>query len=601
MPEFPGAHALMVMLLTAFALYLFTRDRIPLETAGMGVLLLLLLGFELWPLERGGERIIRSTEFFLNLGHEALITIAALLVVGKGLETTGALRPAALFFTRLWTRQPLLAALLTLVGSAVFSAFVNNTPVVVMLLPVLTAAALRAHQAPSAILLPMGFATLIGGMSTVIGTSTNLLVVGIAEQDLGLEEFGMFSFSLPVLMVGSVALAFLWLLAPKLVPERKLPLQTASRFYASTLRVRRGGFADGKTLTEIRQRTNNSIQVTRILRRDRVRLAPLPTARLRAGDRLFVRDTMEHLHEYEELLGAELPGGELRFSDEPQQVAELVVTRGSPLDKRSIHAAHLDEIYGLTPLAIYRADDREAPTEDLLNARLSTGDVLLVQATRAEIRRLATESSVLVLGRVIELPRTGRARAAVGILGLVIAPAALGLLPIVLTSVTGVGLMIAAKCLSWRNVRDAFNVPLTIIIVASLGLGQALLKTGAAEWLAQVFVAVSGGLPVPLILSGLMLMMAILTNVVSNNAAAIIGTPIAASFAAGLGAPVEPFILAVIFGANMSFLTPIGYQTNLLIMSAGGYRRMDFLRIGAPLTLIMWLGFSFLLPMMYEL
>ena len=250
---------------------------------------------------------------------------------------------------------------------------------------------------------------------------------------------------------------------------------------------------------------------------------------------------------------------------------------------------------------MYRADDREVPSEDLLNTRLNTGDVLLVQGTRADIRRLTTESSMLVLGRVMELPRAGRARAAVGIMAAAIIPAALGWMPIVLTSVIGVGAMIAAKCLSWRNVRDAFNVPLTIIIVASLGLGDALLKTGADAWLAAVFVALSGNLPIPVVLSALMLLMAVLTNVVSNNAAAIIGTPIAASFAAGLGAPVEPFVLAVLFGANMSFLTPIGYQTNLLIMSAGGYRRLDFLRIGAPLTLIMWGGFSVLLPMMYGL
>ncbi len=599
MPEFPGVHALMVMLLTVFALYLFTRDRIPLETAGTGVLLLLLLGFELWPLERDGEQVVRSTDFFRNLGHEALVTITALLVMGKGLETTGALRPVALFFTRLWNRIPLLAALLTLVGSAVFSAFVNNTPVVVMLLPVLTAAALHAHQSPSAILLPMGFATLIGGMSTVIGTSTNLLVAGIA-QDLGLEPFGMFSFTLPVLIVGGAGVLFLWWLAPKLMPERKLPLQTAQRLYATTLRIRAGGFADGKTLAAIRARTNNTIEVTRVLRGNDVIVSRLPTIRIRAGDRLFVRDTLERLHQFEELLGASLPGGEPRYSDEPQQVAELVVTRGSPLDKRSLSDAHLDEIYGLAPLAIYRAGDREAPSDDLLDTRLSTGDVILVQATRADIRRLTTESPVLVLGRVVELPRAGRARAAVGIMAAAIIPAALGWMPIVLTSVTGVGAMIAAKCLIWRNVRDAFNLPLTIIIVASLGLGDALIKTGAANWLAAVFVALSGDLPVPVVLSALMLMMAILTNVVSNNAAAIIGTPIAAAFASGLGAPVEPFILAVIFGVNMSFLTPIGYQTNLLIMSAGGYRRLDFLRIGAPLTLIMWGGFSLLLPIMYD-
>ena len=599
MPEFPGTHALMVMLLTVFALYLFTRDRIPLETAGMGVLLLLVLGFEFWPLERPDVELA-STDFFRNLGHEALITIIALLVVGKGLETTGALRPVALFFTRLWSRYPVLAALLTLLGSAAFSAFLNNTPVVVMLLPVLTAAALHAHQVPSRILLPMGFATLIGGMSTVIGTSTNLLVAGIAV-DLGLERLGMFSFTLPVLLVGSVGLVFLWLLAPRLLPERKLPLQTASRLYASTLRIRPGGFADSKTVAEIRVRTNHKLQITRIVRGNKVFVTRLDPIRVKAGDCLFVRDTMERLSEYEDTLGASLPRGESPFSDEPQQIAELVVTRGSPLDKRSVSAAHLDEIYGISALAIHRPGAREAPTHDLLNARLSTGDVLLVQATRADIRRLSTESSMLVLGRVVELPRAGRARAAVAIMAAVIIPPAFGWVSIVITSVTGVGLMIAAKCLSWRNVRDAFNVPLTIIIVASLSLGQALIETGAADWLAQVFVAVSGDLPVPLILSGLMLVMAILTNIVSNNAAAVIGTPIAYAIAVGLSAPVEPFILAVIFGANMSFLTPIGYQTNLLIMSAGGYRRLDFLRIGAPLTLIMWGGFSLLLPMMYAL
>ena len=589
----------MVMLLTVFALYLFTRDRIPLETAGTGVLLLLVLGFEFWPLERPGVELV-STDFFHNLGHEALITITALLVVGKGLETTGALRPVALFFTRLWSRSPVLAALLTLVGSAAFSGFLNNTPVVVMLLPVLMAAALHAHQAPSRILLPMGFATLIGGMSTVIGTSTNLLVAGIAV-DLGLEPIGMFSFTLPVLLVGSVGLLFLWLVAPRWLPERQLPLQTASRVYNSILRIRSGGFADGKTVAEIRARTHNDLQITRIVRGNNVFVTRLDAIQVKAGDRLFVRDTMERLSEYEENLGASLPRGEARFSDDPQQIAELVVTRGSPLDKRSVSAAHLDEIYGLSALAIHRPGTREAPTHDLLNASLSTGDVLLVQATRANIRRLSTESSMLVMGRVIELPRAGRARAAVAIMAAVIIPPAFGWIPIVLTSVTGVGLMIAAKCLSWRNVRDAFNVPLTIIIVASLSLGQALIETGAADWLAQVFVAVSGDFSVPLILSGLMLVMAILTNIVSNNAAAIIGTPIAYAMAVGLSAPAEPFILAVIFGANMSFLTPIGYQTNLLIMSAGGYRRLDFLRIGAPLTLIMWGGFSILLPMMYGL
>jgi di/tricarboxylate transporter len=161
--------------------------------------------------------------------------------------------------------------------------------------------------------------------------------------------------------------------------------------------------------------------------------------------------------------------------------------------------------------------------------------------------------------------------------------------------------MLVTGSLRWRDVGDALNIPVIMIIVASLSLGFALMVTGGAEYIAQIFVAVTGGLPTPLILSGLMLLMIVLTNVVSNNAAAVIGTPIAISVAQQLGAPTEPFILAVIFGANMSFATPIGYQTNLLIMSAGGYHFTDFLRVGIPLTVIMWLGFSIVLPILYGL
>ena len=161
--------------------------------------------------------------------------------------------------------------------------------------------------------------------------------------------------------------------------------------------------------------------------------------------------------------------------------------------------------------------------------------------------------------------------------------------------------MLAFNCLRWRDVGEALNIPVIMIIVASLSLGFALMATGGADYIAQLFVAGMGGLPTPIVLSGLMLLLTVLTNVVSNNAAAVIGTPIAISVAQQLGAPTEPFILAVIFGANMSFATPIGYQTNLLIMSAGGYRFTDFLRAGIPLTVIMWLTFSVVLPWLYGL
>jgi di/tricarboxylate transporter len=183
----------------------------------------------------------------------------------------------------------------------------------------------------------------------------------------------------------------------------------------------------------------------------------------------------------------------------------------------------------------------------------------------------------------------------------VVLAAATGVMPISVSALIGVGLMLAFGCLNWRDAAGALSPPVIMIIVASLALGRALMGTGMADFLAMGFVDIVQDLPITVIFSAFILIMTLLTNVVSNNAAAVIGTPIAVAIAARLGAPPEPFILAVLFGANMSFATPFGYQTNLLILSAGGYKFSDFLRVGIPLTIIMWLGFSLVLPMLYNL
>ena len=232
---------------------------------------------------------------------------------------------------------------------------------------------------------------------------------------------------------------------------------------------------------------------------------------------------------------------------------------------------------------------------------LRAGDVVLVQGTAQQLESLKRSGAALVLDGTIDLPRTHRAVRALTIFVIVIAIAALGLLPISVSAVAGVGFMLATRCLTWKDLGSALSAPVIVIIVTSLALGLALTATGGALFIAQVFVDIFRGLPPPLILSGLMLGMAMLTNVVSNNAAGVIGTPIAVEIARTIGVAPEPFVLAVIFGANMSFATPFGYQTNLLVLSAGGYRFSDFLRVGLPLTVLTWLGFSFVLPMFYPL
>jgi di/tricarboxylate transporter len=606
----PDAHGVAVLLLTAVALFLFTRDRLPLETSSLAILIVLVAGFEIFPYQSDGEPL-GPVQFFAGFGNEALVAICALMIVGKALETTGALQPLAAVVGRAWSARPLLATLVTLIAGAVLSAFMNNTPIVVLLLPILVGVSMRVNFPVSDVMLPMGLATIIGGMATTIGTSTNLLVVGIS-QDLGLARFGMFDFALPVVIVGGVAILLLWLVAPPLLPDRVPPLaDTTPRVFSSQLFIKKGSFADGKTLSEVLAKTNGQMRVDKIQRSESLFLAKLPSVKLQPGDRLFVKDSPENLKHYESLLGATLynvSDSEHPVDDntplkaEGQQLAEVVVTRGSPLHMRTLATARFSASYGLLPLAIHRARASSSQvTGDLNTIRLRAGDVLLVQGTRDAIDTLKSSGNMLVLDGTTDLPHTHLANRSLAVMAFVVLAAAFGVMPISVSALIGVGLMIALDCLSWRDAGNALSTQVIMIIVTSLALGKALMGTGMADYLAMGFVSIVADLPVPIILSAFILIMTVLTNVVSNNAAAVIGTPIAVAIAGQLGSDPIPFVLAVLFGANMSFATPFGYQTNLLILSAGGYKFSDFLRVGIPLTIVMWIGFSLLLPLLYDL
>jgi len=607
----PDVHGIAVLILTVVALFLFTRDRIPLESSSLIILIVLVAGFELVPYVKDGETVLGPVDFFAGFGNEALIAICALMMVGKALETTGALQPLATVVGKAWSTRPVLALLTTLVAGAVLSAFMNNTPIVVLLMPIIVGASLRSKFPVSGVMMPMGLATIVGGMSTSIGTSTNLLVVGIS-QDLGMHEFSMFEWVLPVAIVGGVAVLFLWLVAPRLLPDRAPPMDDITpRVFSSQLHIKEGGFADGKTLSEALAKTDGLMRVDKIQRSESLQLAKLPSVKLQPGDRLFVKDTPENLKHYEQMLGATLfnisdvehpVDDQTPLKAEGQQLAEVVVTRGSPLHLRSLAAARFSSSYGLMPLALHRARAPSSQvTGDLNSIRLRAGDVLLVQGAGEAISNLKDSGSMLVLDGTTDLPHTHNAKRALTIMGFVVAAAALGILPISVSALIGLGLMIVTGCLSWRDAATSLSIPVVMLIVTALALGKALVGTGMADYLAMGFVGAVSAMPTAYILSAFLLLMTLMTNVVSNNAAAVIGTPIAVSIAQQLGVSPEPFILAVLFGANMSFATPYGYQTNLLVMSAGGYNFSDFLRVGIPLTVIMWIGFSLILPFLYQL
>jgi len=604
MPPLPDYHALAVLGLTVVALFLFTRERIPLETSSLIVLVLLTVGFEWFPYQDAAGPL-HTVDFFSGFGHEALVAVCGLMIVGHGLVRTGALEPVGRLLARIWSHSPQLTLLLTLVLAGLLSAFVNNTPIVVLLLPILVSVSLRAGTSASGILMPMGLATLVGGMATTIGTSTNLLVVSVAA-DLGLRRFAMFDFFLPAIIAGSVGVLYLWLVAPRLLPERQTALaDTSPRIFSAQLNIPGESYAEGRTLAELLEKTGSEMKIKRIQRGESV-LLPLPDVTLRAGDQLVLEGTPAQLKEYEQVLGAQLFSGERAVDEEhplqakDQQLAEIVVVQGSPLVNRTLNASRFTDRYQLATLALAQAGRKvHTLVKNIGDIRLQVGDILLVQGAREQLAQIKRSGELLVLDATADVPTTKKAPLALLIMALVIVSAAIGLLPIAISAVAGALLMLLFGGLAWRDIGDALSTSVIMIVVVSLALGMAMTRTGATAWLADLYLALTAGLAPNLILSGLILLMALLTNIVSNNAAAVIGTPVAISIANGLGLPAEAFVLAVLFGANMSYATPMAYKTNLLVMNAGGYTFGDFVRIGLPLTLLMWLVLSWLLPRLY--
>ncbi len=600
-------HAYVVMGLVVLALILFASERIPLASTSLLILVLLSLLFEVFPYD-SADGPLRASDLFLGFGHQALVAVCALMIAGQALVRTGALEPIGRQLARWWGRAPLLSFFATLVIGAMLSAFVNNTPVVILLLPILISVSLKTGTPASDLLMPTGLATSIGGMATTIGTSTNLLVVAVAA-DLGMRQMGMFDFAFPAIVAGGVGILYLWLVAPRLLPPREARLETTSpRLFTAQLRIHEDSTANEKTLSEVLDLAGGNLEVVHILRGERNnRLMPIPDLLLRAGDRIMVRGTPDRLKELESTWKASLFSGdepvdeEHPLRDTTQQLAEVVVVPGSTLDGRTLANIRFRERYQLMVLALFRTNKwlGQQGTEHTEETRLHSGDVLLVQGSVANIKRLKSSRNLLVLDAKAALPISSRAPLAVLIMLWIIAMAAFGFLPIAVSALCGVAAMLFTGCIKWFDATRALSAPVILIIVTSLAMGTAMVETGGADMIASAYVSLAHGASPTLILSGLLILMAILTNVVSNNAAAVIGTPIAIGIATQLGQPVEPFVLAVLFGANMSFATPMAYQTNLLVMNAGNYSFADFVRVGLPLVLIMWLLLTFLLPWLY--
>jgi di/tricarboxylate transporter len=594
------------MVIAVITFWLFARGRVRAEMISLVLIAILALLFEFFPIHRQGFSAGLEIAFG-GFGHEALIAICCLMILGRGLVVTGALEPAARLLTQLWRYSSLLGLLFSLLLGGAISMFVNDTPVLVLTMPILLNLAARTNIPASKTLMPMNCAILIGGMATTIGTSTNLLVVSIAE-DMGLRRFGVFQFADIAITAALVALPYIWLVMPRLLPAHSVRDEFATRRFTARLFVTPSSSAVDLSVEELRAKLGVDVKLLRVMR-GVVRVFG-GEARLAPGDIIHVETTSEHLREAGSALKTPLAHPAVlesvrAFARQPgddEVVAELAVGADSNLIGQTIRSAQIADRYGVVVIGLFQPDRTfvHIPA-DTADGRLGIGDVLLVQGATSALRQLQISEGALVLEGAAEVARGERAPIALAIFVAVVALAALRVTPIAISALAGTIAMLATGCVKFDRLGRALSGDVIVLVAASIALGRALLETGAAQWLGGVLALGLHDAPPAASLAAMMAFSTLLTNFSSNTAAAAVSTPIAVSLAAQIGAPAEPLVLAVLFGCNLCYATPVAYQTNILIMSAGGYQFRDYVRAGLPLVLLMILTLSMLLVAKYQL
>ncbi|MDE0835945.1 MAG: SLC13 family permease [Akkermansiaceae bacterium] len=572
----------------------FAKEWLPSDMVALGGLGLLLL-----------TGILDESDLGEIFGNPAPMTIGAMFILGKALTRTGVIDWIAHHFEKLagtsLTRAILVLALIVVP----LSAFMNNTPVVIVFLPVLLAFARSTGIKASKLLIPLSFLSILGGTITLIGTSTNLLVSGLSAKQ-GQPVFGIFDIALLGIAFAVVGTIYIRFIGLRLLPDRdtvsSLLDAEDTRKFSSAVEISADSPLVGARLIEqpLFSKRKSTIVYEVIRRGRRVDDIPLDSITLEERDVLWFRATSKQLAEMQTEQGVRMihrkSGGEIQ-RDEVKTVEAIIGPRSSLVGK-SIKESNIRRRYGIVVAAIHRKGTNLA--EGYQDVRLAFGDTILMEGPAQNIVRLNQEGSFLSLNETFEQPKLrSRMALAVSILAAVVLAAALGLLSITSAALIGAVLAILTGCVETRNAYKAIEWDVLFMIYGMLGIGMAMQKTGGAEWIAM---GVVGGMESygPLaILAGIYLLTLILTELVTNNAVAILMTPIAISVALSLGVNPRPFLVAVMFAASASFITPIGYQTNTYVYGAGGYRFSDFIRVGLPLSLLLWGTAMVLIPMIW--
>jgi di/tricarboxylate transporter len=588
--------ALFVLAVVVLTLVLWVIEKLPVDLVSMLAVLALTLG-----------GVITPDEALRGFGNSALITVACMFVLSAGLIRTGALdfvTGLMLDFGRGSKARSIVALMLTV---TTISAFMNNTPVAVIFLPIVLGVAYKLQVAPSRLLIPLSYATIMGGTCTLIGTSTNLLVSQAVEK-AGREPLGMFEFAGAGVIYAVTGLAFLALAGPLLLPRRASVTSGAPggrvREFVTEVLFPPGSALVGRSFQEVVGRVPGLVPLM-VIRGEETHPAPLisnpRTQFVRAGDVLLLKGEPAGLQELLSRDGVTLPaelGAVLAGpgKGKTMTMVELVLNPNSPLIGRTLGGAEFSRHHGnASVIAVLRRD--EHLRERVSEIRLRMGDTLLALCEESRLDELRhTDEFIMLEGVERQLVRRRKAPLAAAILALVVVLAALEVMPMSFLALAGAVAMVLTGCLTLRQSYAAIDATVIVLIAGTLAMGLAMEKSGAVHDISRAMLDLLRDWGPRAVLAGIFLLATVINALISNNAVAVLFTPIAISVAATLGLQPEPFIFAVLFGASCDYSTPIGYQTNLFVYGPGGYRFSDYVRIGVPLTLVLFAVSMLVIP-----